>query len=310
MGVMHALTWLLVTWASRIVPRSWQDQPADAARIVWRERWQVWTYGSGSKRAALRKRLLHVNAFYWLAARAWFKPAGVWLALGFIACWWLFMLVVIKFNWSEESFCLTTGFILNCLLKLWIAVEAGQRLAEDQKLGALELLLTTTLTVRDILRGQLLALRRQFLGPLLLVVTIEVVLVIAATEHSYQSSSGVLGFGLGGLVLLLTDLSALIGVGISTALTARSPNRASVSTIFRVLILPSLAILAVGIMVFVSTITLATPGLGWGFYVGLWFWLGIAADLSFGILAWWRLRTQFRQLAAERGGPLRPVEQK
>src|SRR5207244_2054646 len=119
MGVLHALTWLLVALASRIVPRSWQDQPADAAKILWRERWQAWTYGGTSSRAGLRKRLLHVNAFYWLAARAWFKPAGVWLALGSIAWWWLYMLVVLKFSWAEESFSLTTGFMLNFLLKLW-----------------------------------------------------------------------------------------------------------------------------------------------------------------------------------------------
>ena len=139
-------------------------------------------YGTPAKRASLRKRLLDVNPFFWLAARSWFKPAGVWLALMFVGGWWLFVLVVLHFSWTEESFCLTTGFMLNCLLKLWIAIEAGQRLAEDQKIGALELLLTTPLSVRDILRGQLLSLGRQFLGPLLVVLAVELFLVIAVSS--------------------------------------------------------------------------------------------------------------------------------
>ena len=52
------------------------------------------------------------------------------------------------------------------MLKLWITTEAGQQLAVDKKSGAFELLLSTPLTVRDMVRGQWLALRRQFLKPL------------------------------------------------------------------------------------------------------------------------------------------------
>ncbi len=134
-GVTHALTWLLVALASKRLPGSWQDQPSESSKMRWREFWQMRAYGTPAKRASLRKRLLDVNPFFWLAARSWFKPAGVWLALMFVGGWWLFVLVVLHFSWTEESFCLTTGFMLNCLLKLWIAIEAGQRLAEDQKMG-------------------------------------------------------------------------------------------------------------------------------------------------------------------------------
>jgi hypothetical protein len=34
--------------------------------------------------------------------------------------------------------------------------------------------------------------------------------------------------------------------------------------------------------------------------VGLWFGLGLLADLVFGLPAWWRLRTRFRRLALQR----------
>src|SRR5437879_2053312 len=156
-GVVQAVTWLLVALASWLVPRSWQDHPSGDRKALWRGRSQQWVYGAADRRKALRTRLLDVNAFYWLAARAWFKPAGVWVALGFVVCWWFYLRLSLGFNWHDDSLCFTTALMLNALLKLWIGVEAGQRLAEDQKMGSLELLLSTPLTVRDILLGQLLA---------------------------------------------------------------------------------------------------------------------------------------------------------
>src|SRR5205809_5719175 len=67
-----------------------------------------------------------------------------------------------------------TSLILNSTFKLWVADETGQRLGEDQSSGALELLLSTRLCVRDILRGQFLALHRQFFWPLAVVIAVEV----------------------------------------------------------------------------------------------------------------------------------------
>jgi ABC-type transport system involved in multi-copper enzyme maturation permease subunit len=301
-GVVHALTWLLVALASWLVPRSWQDRPSGDGQARWRDRWRVWVYGvwvygDAARRKAFRTRLLNVNAFYWLAARAWFKPAGVWLSLGFVACWWLYMPVILHFNWFDEFFILYTALILNSLLKLWIAVEAGQRLAEDQKMGALELLLSTPLSVRDILRGQWLALRRQFLRPLLVVIAAELLLILAVPS---QSDLTVLSFGMAGILLLVIDLVALTWVAMATALTARSPNHASVSTIFRVLILPWVVCGAVGVMVNLWFATRGAPAPEWKFYLGLWFWSGIVADLAFGLPAWWQLRTRFRHLAQQR----------
>lgn len=306
-GVVHALTWLLVALASWLVPRSWQDRPSGDGR--WRDRWRVWVYGvwvygDAAGRKAFRTRLLNVNAFYWLAARAKFKPAGVWISLGFVACWWLYMPVTLHFNWFDEFFIIITALMLNSLLKLWIAVEAGQRLAEDQKMRALELLLSTPLSVRDILRGQWLALRRQFLGPLFVVIAAELLLVLAVPLDSFQSDLRVRAFGVAGILLLVTDLAALIWVAMATSLTARSPNHASVSTILRVLILPWVVCGVVGVMANLWFVTRGAPPPEWKFYMGLWFWLGIFADLAFGLPAWWQLRTHFRQLASRRFTPL------
>src|SRR5258708_6626596 len=164
-AIVFGLTCLLVLLAAWIVPHSWQDRPVRAEKSRWRDFWQAWSFGSVAKRPAYRKQLLDINAFYWLAARARLKPLHVWVFFALLGCWWLGGWLASRDYWLDDSVKLTPAIILNLTLKSWITVETSQRLAEDQKSGALELLLSSPLTVRDILRCLLLALRRQFLTP-------------------------------------------------------------------------------------------------------------------------------------------------
>jgi hypothetical protein len=106
-----------------------------------------------------------------------------------------------------------------------------------------------------------------------------------------------LSFGFSGLLLLLADITALFWVALSSGLTSKSPNHASISTISRVMILPWVLY---GGVVALANLTAGGPLPGWPFYLLVWFWLGIAADLGFGLPAWWRVRTRFRELALQR----------
>ena len=297
-AVMHVLTWLLVALASWRAPYCWQDKAAGPGKIRWRERWQQWVYGRSEQRQALRRRLLPVNAFCWLASRARWKPKLVWSFLGFVGCWWLYLRLKMEMNWWDESPGFTAALMLNSVFKLWIAIESGLRLAEEQKMGTLELLLSTPLSEGDVVRGQLAALRRQFLKPLLVCMAVELLFIIGISRYSTaEDASRVLSFGFRGLVLLLADITALFWVALASALTAKSPNHASISTITRVMILPWVLYAAV---VALANLTAVGPLPGWEFYLSAWFWLGIAADLGFGVPAWWRVRNRFRELALQR----------
>jgi ABC-type transport system involved in multi-copper enzyme maturation permease subunit len=300
-GVIHALTWVLAALASWIVPRSWQDRDSGKGEARWADKWRLWVYGNAAQRLALRRRLLAVNPFCWLSSRARFKPAGVWMFVGFVACWWVYLRVAMHLNWSEESLSLTTALFWNSVLKLWIGIEACQRLAEEQKAGSLELLLSTPLNEREILRGQFLALKRQFLKPLAVVIGVEIVYMVAVSRHSVSSveeGGRQAAFGLTGLILLILDITALSWVALLAALTAKSPSRASASAIVRVLILPWIGFAAVAVIAGIWTA--GGPGPGWQFYLYLWFWLGVLTDLGYGLPAWWQLRTHFRELALQR----------
>jgi hypothetical protein len=190
-----------------------------------------------------------------------------------------------------------TAVILNMTLKLWVAVETGQRFGDDQSSGALELLLSTRLSVSEILRGQILALRRQFLWPLLTVVAVELFFTGVLMKRFPAETLRMFLTGFGGIVMLLADIAALIWVAMCAGLTSKNANVAIIKTIVRVLLLPWLIF---GAGVFAGMLLLELIGanlLDWRFYLSLWFWGGLLTDVGFGLVAWTKVRTQFRELA-------------
>lgn len=121
LAVIHALTWLMLFLSALIVRRSWQDRPAPpkrTRRAMLRELWQRWNYGLPGKRATFRKRLLDVNAFYWLAARAKLKPLHVWTAYAFLGVWWISGRIMTGTDWLDEGVNFTAILMINVLLKL------------------------------------------------------------------------------------------------------------------------------------------------------------------------------------------------
>ena len=68
-----------------------------------------------------------------------------------------------------------TALLLHGMLKGWVALEASRQLGTDRHNGALELLLCTPLDVPTILRGQWLAIVRQFAGPVCVVCVADLV---------------------------------------------------------------------------------------------------------------------------------------
>jgi ABC-type transport system involved in multi-copper enzyme maturation permease subunit len=306
----HGIGWFCLAWASVIAPRSWQDKPADARKLRWRERWRSWAYGSLGERVTFRRQLLDQNAFFWLAARSRVKPALVWAFLGLIACGWVWGLAKFRREWLNESVYVTTAFILNLTVRVWFAGEATRQLSDERRAGTLELLLSTPLTVRDILHGQLLALARQFSKPIIVIVGAEALFmwgtISAALDKGDQPGYWVL-FWLAGIVMFLADLVALYWIGMWQGLTSRNPSRATLTSVSRVMVLPWVAYAS--LLLILALISANRPNRfegGAGFFLAMWFFFGLATDLAFASHARYKLLTAFRLAAQQRyaSGPL------
>jgi ABC-type Na+ efflux pump permease subunit len=299
-GVVHVLTWLLLALASWAVRYSWQDKPAGPRQLSWRELWRAWNLGPAAKRAEYRRRLLNTNAFFWLAARSRFKPLQVWGVLFCVAGWWVWARIQLGTLWLDESTSGTnvaTAVMLNVALKLWVGLEACRQLAEDRQSGSFELLLSTPLTVRDVLQGQWLALRRQFLAPAAVSAVVAVVFMVGAIQHSPNDWKWLLGAWLGAILMFAADVIALGWTAMYCALTTRSPNHASMLTISRIVIAPAVILAAIVVLANVYSYLSAMPPPSPGFYLAWWFGLGLVADLIYGLTARRQLLTRFRHLA-------------
>jgi ABC-type transport system involved in multi-copper enzyme maturation permease subunit len=304
-GITFILTLLLLLLACRTAPRSWQDKPAPA-RLLRRKgergrRW--WREGSVKGASAFRKRLLGLNAYFWLAARPYPKVSYVWTTVGLMGCFWVSTTLSIRT--VEEEANVVFALLVNVMLKLWITTEAGRQLAEDKKSGAFELLLSTPLSVRDIMRGQRLALRRQFLKPLAVVVIVELLLMVSI-RHG-EGAALVRCLWLAGILMLVADAFTLGWVAMLAALTAKSYGRATTKTAACILLLPWFLFGGVewAIRLFRFLFARQYRELDWRFNLGCWFGVGIFADLLFVLRARRRLQTSFRQLALEPYAPRR-----
>ncbi len=297
---LHLAGWGCLVLASIVAPRAWQDKPAGAETLKWRERWRLWTFGSLAERRAFRQQLLSQNAFFWLAARARLTPALVWGFLGLVACGWVWGLARHRGDWLNSGVYIITALGLNLVLKLWFTSQATGRLAEDRKAGTLELLLSTPLTVEEILHGQLLSLLRQFLGPVLVVLGAECLFLMGTlAEPSITDRAFWVLLWMAGMLMLIADLAALYWVGMWQGLTAKHVGRATTGSLGRILVVPWITYVVV-IMVLMSA------GAGRGleaspaFFVVLWLILGLVADFAFAGQARHKLLTEFRLAAQQR----------
>ena len=304
-GVIHGLTWLFLWLAALVVPRSWQDRPAEARGERLREAWRNWVCGDAGQHKSFRARLLGINPVCWLASRARIKPVLVWAALAMVAGFWAWGCALAGSEWYNEGVYFPTAILLNSILKFWVASEAGRQFAEDRHSGALEMVVSTPLSVKEILRGQWLALRRQFLGPLLVVIAVELIFLAASLQReSFHAQPINPVLWLAGIVMLAADVVALGWVGMWEAMTAKKPNHVTGKTIARILVAPWVLYIAITIL---STFLFDDPPkpspLNWHFFVGLWFGLGLLTDAGFSVGAAMHLRRSFRRLALQRFAP-------
>jgi len=306
MAAIHALTWVFLIGASLVAPRAWQER-AQSATQPWRRKWLQWKYGSGVSRDNYRRGMLDINPFLWLSSRVRAKSAMVWIGLAVIAVAWFAGLLKFKRDWLSEGIYVLSVLTLTSTIKVWFGGECTRQLADDKQSGALELLLSTPLTVKQILEGHRMSLQRQFLGPALVVIALQFVFMLAAASSDShppdRSFWPMLGFASMGMFVV--DLVALYWVGTWAGVRAANAHKASSYTTFAVLVLPWI-LFAICLMFLAMSSMSGGPDPSWQLFLALWFFIGIGVDLLLSAACRERLLTQFREVAASRFRNPRP----
>jgi ABC-type transport system involved in multi-copper enzyme maturation permease subunit len=288
-AVTQLYAWIFFGLACRIVPWSWQDATI-GTKFFWRRT------AAPAGRARRRAALLEVNPFLWRVARLGQKRLLVWLLLGILFLLWLRCPRWFSTSLWEPGMDFLLLVPAGLTLKVWLAAEASRTFSEDRGSGGLELLLSTPLHEKEIVRGQLLALRRQFGPPTVALLLTNLMFLVA--------EMGRLGVGerktflwlhllLGGF--LAADMIALSWVGMWLGLINRKPNRAALLALARIVALPgALFVVLIGL----SALSLKTNDPA-DVAIAFWIVLGLAADLYFGLDARNKLRAGFRTIVAE-----------
>jgi ABC-type transport system involved in multi-copper enzyme maturation permease subunit len=291
----HALSWILLLSSSIIVPRTWQDRALTAEAVGRRQRIDRLKLGSPEQRKRFRARLLDHNPFYWLVARHRTKAFAVWLFLAAGGFAWSWGLIFDRRDWQDQGAYLLTALILHTGLKSWVATEASRRFSLDRQSGALELLLSTPMPVKQIVRGQVMGLERQFAGPVFAVLLVDFVFLLIG-----RHDTDALMIWVAGMVVFVADLITLSWLGMWRGLNSRHPNRAAVATLVRILTLPWVVYFLVLTLAALSDSSGRTSSWNNKTPIYLWIAISLGFDALFGFPAARRLILQFREVATQR----------
>jgi hypothetical protein len=217
-NVTLALAW--VSAAIIILPSRCHEGSAKSKFIErLRRRFHELRYGSSACRRQIRRVLLDRNPLFWLANRDRVSSVGLTALCGGI------LLVGYFFSISEPALLIASLVVL-----FRMAHASSHGISEDQKNGALELVLSTTIPAPEILDGLNRAMLRRFVAPVALVVFWSWLIIIPTSGALFTM------FVVCSSILLIATWLALSWVGLWFALR-RKPTAAA-WTALAVVVLP------------------------------------------------------------------------
>lgn len=301
-SVTHLMGWIFFAIACHVLPRVWQDRPAEGARLRWRNLTQAFLMGRIETRKTFRRALLDVNPIFWFASRErrliwypWLLLVSVFLLL---IVWPVWRLGV----WGIDYWALLMGsFCVNWFFKHWIVSSACAAFSADRDKGAMELLLSTPLQAVDFFRGHAMALRRQFMMPLVALVAMEsLLLVVAVMTDKLEDDPLLMTAWLAAvIVMLVPDVIALVWAGWWAGVVAKNASTAGGSAYLRVLIPPFALMLVVAVPSVVFLQRVDGEFMGW-LLLACWFGGGVVTDVIMASRCRRKLLLEMRTVVIER----------
>jgi ABC-type transport system involved in multi-copper enzyme maturation permease subunit len=243
-AITHALAWWALFAACRRLPREWQDRPVVKPRNRIRIWWQDLQFGRPEVRKAFRTRLLNINAIHWISAREKLAPFWTWFFIGCVLAGWFALWAFIRFYLQEQAALWGIGvaavILMTLGLRMRTAAIASEVIARDRLNSALELLLSTTLTEKDVAGGLWLTFRRIVLKPAIGVALIGFGVFIAAinaTANVEDISTETLIFT-GLTILFVLDVISAMWTSMWMACTSRTVKSAPGAALLRTMLLP------------------------------------------------------------------------
>jgi ABC-type transport system involved in multi-copper enzyme maturation permease subunit len=297
LAVTHLLAWLNILLTAHFLPRFWQERPRSRRAEVRFEKLRRLRFGSDRTRKKFRTRLLNRNPLFWLSGREQVSSFGLMVFMIFLCG------LSLAAQWEQVVFALVA---IHGTLLVRMASAASHALSEDRKSGALELLLATSLSVPQVLKGRWMALGRQFFGPILIATMWHLFTILwMGVMSPFPKLALILG------VAFFTFVFAWIATGwygLWMGLRARNPVAAIWGTLAAILLVPLVLIGGVFSVLAIFQIIpeYGFPGehnfeaigcLAWGAYL-----------LALSMWTAHRVKHAFREAATDRYSDTQPID--
>lgn len=251
-------SWVLLARASATISR-FCEREHGAGDCVPRKGWFWRLKNCPERNKASRESQLAGNPVMWLAGHNPDSRAVLWtlvMAVGAgVAARILFsaklsaLPVIVRRGGLDLTF---VAFVLlvNAAVKTLLAVRACRCMAEVRRNAMLETLLCAPLQVQDILQGQVMALKRRFQNPLLLLLLFECIGLFWIVSENFQANGAASGLGNAVIfaetffiILFLLEIQNVAWLGIWFGLSSHNENSAAFKTVFFAVLLPMFMLL-------------------------------------------------------------------
>ncbi|HKQ37578.1 MAG TPA: ABC transporter permease [Verrucomicrobiae bacterium] len=233
MAWVQIMAWAFIGSAIWLLPRRWQDEPPKERRAL-RDFWKSMSLGTPETRLKLRQKLLDRNAFMWLASRERLQGLGIWLASLVVIS--MFALQFLSGRFQPE-FLVVIGIALSVVQQVVFGAAAGTQLAREYEQGTLEMILSTPLTVREVIRGQLAAARRHHRSAFVFTFVLLWVGLLLLAIGQRGGRGGIIALAIYSGFFVL-QFYAIGWVSLWFVVTAPDPRRAQGGAFFCLMILP------------------------------------------------------------------------
>jgi hypothetical protein len=293
------MAWGFIIAASWLLPKSIQDRKL-AAVSAEKSGGKIEEKASLPSPLPERRELHRIFEIKTDRSVKWFLASLLWIGP---------LLVTAQVLWHpSDSFTIGTfigvAVLLHLILKFMVVLNASRTLLNQRQTGELELMLTTPLNEADVLRGYLLALKRQMFWPAAAAIAMDLIFLVGGTwKLGGWEAVTFAGALMLEMIWMLLNVYSLAWVGLRSGMTASSLSKAILRTIFYVIIPPW-----IGLVFSLALIALLTSGRGIkdeiAFMNAIWFFV-LVLLWNLGCIGWVNdnLKENFRLLAAHQEVP-------
>ena len=299
-----AITIVMLSLACVFVRREWQDRTLVEGGAVAVPNQSLANRARLSARRSPKVR--DSNPIFWSLSRQSKKPKRVLVVLGILGGLWIGGSLLTGEGYLNEANYLFTAFFVQLILKCWVGAEATTRFGEDQRSGALELVLCSPIRIREILSGHWQAFYWQFFWPVFFVLMVDLLFLLdpltSQTDRVDPSMLFFVKIFTASMILFIVDLYALSWLGMWKGLNGRRVNRTILSNLLTVLALPWGVFVGIAFLLAASSGPAVMSARDEVFFLGLWFFLGLANSAYW--IFWGRrcLTTELRRMAPFQAG--------